>query len=481
MSGFVGRATEIAALERLLSEARAGRGILVSMRGRRQVGKSRLVQEFLARVGTPGVFFTASRLPSAAELAAFADAATLGGVGADTSSAVSQASTWETALLLVTSEATPERPVVVVIDELPYLAESEPAIEAIIQKVWQTLERRAVLVILIGSDLAMMERLTAYDRPLYGRAREMTVRPLTVAEVATMRGLAPAAALDAYLVTGGFPRLAGRWRSRDTLATFLRRELGDEDSPLVVAGERSVSAEFPADLNARAVLTAIGAGERGYQAIFDRSGVGRGTADRALAALLEKRVIVRSIAYAEPPGTKSPRYVVADPYLRFWLRFIQPGLAFLARGRSDLAVDRVLEGWSTYRGRAIEPLVREAIERMLPHPALGQAAFVGAYWTRDARVEVDLVGGREPDRARTVDFVGSIKWRDRAPFDRDDLLALAEARSRVPGADRRTLLVGVSRSGFATEGLDLALDPAAIVGAWQPQTPPARRRGDGAA
>jgi uncharacterized protein len=466
MSGFVGRTQELLALETLLDEARSGQGVMVAVRGRRQVGKSRLVSEFVERAGVPAVFATASRRPAQVELAHFVDAARTSGLSALTTVSADAVGSWEAALLLATADAAPGRPMIIVIDELPDLTESEPAIEAILQKVWQTLERRAVLFILIGSDVSIMEALTEYRRPLYGRAREMVVHPLTVADVARMNALSPEVALDVYLVIGGFPRLATRWRKSDTVTSFVRREFADEASPLVVTGERVMSGELPSDLNARAVLTAIGAGERSHGAILSRSGVGRGTFEKALALLAEKRIVQRTTPYAEPRTNKVPRYTVADPYLRFWLRFVQPGMELIARGRSDLAVARVVEGWPTYRGRAVEPLVRASLERLLPHPALGSAEFVGAFWTKDNRVEVDLVGGREPERAREIDFVGSIKWRDRGPFTRDDLAALLEARSRVPGVGAKTRLVGVSRTGFAIEGLDATFGPRDLVAAW---------------
>lgn len=101
--------------------------------------------------------------------------------------------------------------------------------------------------------------------------------------------------------------------------------------------------------------------------------------------------------------------------------------------------------------------MRTAIERRLPDPEFGEALFVGGYWTRDGRLEVDLVGGREPTRSGTIDFVGSVKWREQRPFDRQDLAALVAARSQVPGATEATRLVGVSRAGFATAELDVAL------------------------
>jgi AAA+ ATPase superfamily predicted ATPase len=65
----------MATLEAELDRVRqTSRGRLVSMRGRRRVGKSRLVDEFLRRGASPPVpyvFFTASRQPLARELELF--------------------------------------------------------------------------------------------------------------------------------------------------------------------------------------------------------------------------------------------------------------------------------------------------------------------------------------------------------------------------------------------------------------------------
>ncbi|MHB8451895.1 MAG: hypothetical protein ACYDAQ_15830 [Mycobacteriales bacterium] len=65
-----------------------------------------------------------------------------------------------------------------------------------------------MLMMIVGSDLAMTERLAAHDRPLFGRVKEERVRPLIpteVGEALSGRGGA-VGAFDAYLVTGGCPR-----------------------------------------------------------------------------------------------------------------------------------------------------------------------------------------------------------------------------------------------------------------------------------
>ena len=68
--------------------------------------------------------------------------------------------------------------------------------------------------------------------------------------------------------------------------------------------------------------------------------------------------------------------------------------------------------------------------------------------------------------ARKIAFVGSIKWREKAPFGRSDLDALLALRPRVPGA-AAAKVIGVSRSGFAVRGLDLALTARDLLAAWR--------------
>ena len=67
---------------------------------------------------------------------------------------------------------------VVVLDKLPYLMDQSGAFESILQRAWdRELSRKPVLLILVGSDLSMMELLTSYGRPFHQRGTQMTVGP----------------------------------------------------------------------------------------------------------------------------------------------------------------------------------------------------------------------------------------------------------------------------------------------------------------
>jgi hypothetical protein len=137
--------------------------------------------------------------------------------------------------------------------------------------------------------------------------------------------------------------------------------------------------------------------------------------------------------------------------------------------RQEGVTSKSKQGWSAYRGRAVEPLVRESIFRMLPDERFGDARCVGWYWTRKGDVEVDLVGAEEKARPRRVAFVGSIKWRERTPFGGRDLGRIAAQRDEVPGTDKDTVLIGVSREGFDEQGrsLDAALVATDLLEAWK--------------
>lgn len=466
---FIGRERELEKLDGFLRRVRrTGEGVFLSLRGRRQVGKSRLIEEFLRQSGAKAVFYTASQKEPDEELEAFRVAVAASNTNTAAVAQAGSLGSWEAALALLAGEATKSSPVIVIIDEFPYLVESLPATEGILQTVWdRTLEGKPVFLLLLGSDISMMESLNTYGRPLYGRTEEIVLSPMSPKEIGDMLSLDAVQTLETYLILGGFPRLAARWDSGDDLWKFLKRELQHTESPVVVLGERMLNAEFPSDLKAREIVRAIGSGERTHSGIQTKTGISAKTLGEALKGLVDdKRVVVKKLPYSSELRTKATHYYVGDPYLRFWLHFIEDAIPTLERGRGDLVFTGIKKSWLDYQGQAIEPIIQRGIERLLPDERFGNAAFVGSFWTRDSSVEIDLVGGDARDRASEIAFVGSIKWRDNRPFGRKDLADLVQHRADVPGANGETRLVGVSRSDFDVSGLDVELNADDIISAY---------------
>ncbi|GGL56267.1 ATP-binding protein [Planomonospora parontospora] len=470
MGGFVGREHELASLDSLLgqvrseiSTARPGRCVL--MRGRRRIGKSALAEEFVNRSGLPSLFYTAARADAQTELRQLMDDVSASGLPGKDVFAEMAPSTWNGALQLLADALPDDGPSVVVIDEVPYLMERVDAFEGLLQRAWDRfLSRKPVLLVLIGSDLSMMEALNDYERPFHQRGTEMVVGPLNPHEIQRMLHLSPADAFDATVVTGGLPLVCGEWPRGASLWEYLHGALTNPVSALLVSAERSLAAEFPVEAQARQVLQAIGSGERTFTNIARQAGgISHSTLSRAADLLITKRMVAGELPVSLRPS-KERRYRVTDPYLRFWLSFLHPHMPEIERRRGDLTLRRIVSRWSTWRGRAIEPLVRESLARLLPDDRLPGAPAVGSYWTRSNDVEIDIVGADRGPVARELRFLGSIKWLENAAFDDHDLAALARHRAALTGDP--VPLVAVSRNGVSCSGLTASYGPDDLMSAW---------------
>jgi hypothetical protein len=311
-----------------------------------------------------------------------------------------------------------------------------------------------------------MEALNAYGRPFHQRAREMVVPPLSPLEVGAMLDLPPADTLDAYLITGGLPLVCDEWPRGMPMWEYLEESLTYPTSALIVSGERALAAEFPADGQARRVLSTIGSGERTFTTIGQKAGgLQQASLNRALTLLRDKRVV----AADQPLSTKASRetrYRVADSYLRFWLTFLGPHLPEIERGRGDRVLDRIRTSWTSWRGRAIEPVIRESLSRLPGEMRASTDGVVGGYWTRTNDPEIDLVFADREPVAERIEGVGSIKWLENKPFDDRDFARLVEHRGQLPGATEDTPLIVVSRCGSTVAGVQ-ALGPEVLLDGWR--------------
>ncbi|WP_228647366.1 ATP-binding protein [Microtetraspora sp. AC03309] len=383
----------------------------------------------------------------------------------------------EESTIRVLASALPPVPSIVVMDEMPWLAEQDDLFDGALQTAWdRLLSRKPVLLLLLGSDLHMMERLTAYDRPFYGRADTMVLGPLNPAETADAVGLEGSDAVDAYLASGGLPGILRAWPHATPALDFIREECADPASPLFGVPESVLLSEFPTPDQARRVLEAIGSGDRTTATIAATAGGREGPLKSgSLSPLLhrlaeEKQVLSVDRPLSTQPG-KPALYRIADHNLRMYLGMLRSAADHSRRGRPDLAFRLVQRRWTSLRCRAVEPVVRDALTIAgasgdLPWP---EVAAVGGWWNRRFAPEVDLVGADHAPVARHVAFAGSIKWLG-TPFDAHDLATLRRDAAQVPGFDTGASgLAVISLSGMRSgvEGADLVWGADDVIAAWR--------------
>lgn len=219
----------------------------------------------------------------------------------------------------------------------------------------------------------------------------------------------------------------------------------------------------------REVLRAIGSGERTFTNIARAVGnIAHTTPTRATDVLTEKRVPDRETG----GGSRTSPLTTAVEGTP--LPSGGPLSAVLARvsgsahggDRADAGtLSRIKEPWTSWRGRAIEPLVRESLARLLPDGLLPAAPAIGGYWTRSNDVEIDLVGADREPVAKRLLFLGSVEWLENSAFDSHDLAALQKHRAAI--TDEPVPLVAVSRCGVGCAGLQAAYGPEELLSAWR--------------
>jgi AAA+ ATPase superfamily predicted ATPase len=378
-------------------------------------------------------------------------------------------SNFAAALRILAHSLPSDTPSIVVFDEIPWLLESIQGGAGQLQNVWdQELSQKPVLLLLLGSDITMMQELSHPSQPFYGRAREMILGPMTPLDVSRWTATTGINAFDAYIMTGGQPLVAEDWHDGTTAHEFLMDSLNNPVSALVTEGSRVLDGEFPPGSHARTVLTAIGGrGERTYTGVLN-SVAGRlspPTLESALSTLVAARIVTADEPLSIRRSPKNRRWRIEDPALRYWLACVEPSLADVDRGRPDLAFQRIQAQYPSWRGRAIEPIVRGAMERLLPDNRIPHADEVGGWWPRSNIPEVDITA--VDSSTSRLGCVGTIKWRDSAPVSNTDVNELLRDAMAVPGYTPDVPLVAVCPKGSQDPRISVTWTAEDLLMAWE--------------
>jgi AAA+ ATPase superfamily predicted ATPase len=175
------------------------------------------------------------------------------------------------------------------------------------------------------------------------------------------------------------------------------------------------------------IIEAVANGETRWSKISNRIGRSSSSLLNPLNWLLAMGVVEQEAPITEylTPARNKMRYLVTDPYLVFWHRFIAGirarGLAMLRPPRElwDLYIEPRLD---QYMGGVFEEACRTFVARSR-HPRLPfQPIQVGRWWTDDGQEEVDIVALG----SRGEVLFGEAKWGRVSARDLDTLQRRSE-------------------------------------------------------
>lgn len=447
MKRFVDREQE---MNTLRGEYERDGSSLVVLYGRRRVGKTTLISEFIKDKNA--LFFLASEESESQNRLAFQEK-TAEFLNSDLLKNV-EVKSWDVLFKAIMDTPFDSKPVIV-LDEFQYLGKANPAFPSIFQRIWEEiLKDKDVMVILCGSLISMMQSQTlAYGSPLYGR-RTAQIRLKQIPfgyyhEFFPDKGRKEL--IEMYAVTGGVPKYIELFsQSRDIYSAIescvLNRSgyLYDEPHFLLQQEVSEVGSYF-------SIIKAIAAGNTKLSAIAGVLEVKSTSLTKYLKTLIDLDILEREVPVTEenPEKSKKGLYKIKDNYLRFWFAFVYPNRNFIESGHSRIVMDKIRK--SLVRSHIAFVYEDVCKERMWEMNAEGVWPFyfskLGRYW--DAKEEIDIAA-IDPEGKNLI--LGECKyWQEPVGIS---VLRDLEAKAKTVAWEkdkRKVWYVLFSVSGFTEE------------------------------
>jgi AAA+ ATPase superfamily predicted ATPase len=314
---FIGRQEE----SQILTHALAKDGFsAVLLYGRRRVGKSELIRQFLEKVTTRKIVFEASKTIYSVNFSALVDA-------------VSQAyqlplsfGSLEDVLTFIGNRSKTEK-TVLVIDEYSYFRRPDGLTESTFQHFIDDFQHESKLtLILSGSLVRIMLSIIDNNAPLYGRFTDViSLEPFDYDLAAKFYpNRTPEEKLFLYGCFGGVPHYLSLLDAQQSVEENLIRLFFSKNAVLQSEADLLLSEELSSVENANAVLTLLGSRHLRYSDInqlFPDSRLNGAT--YILKKLVSMSLVEKEIAL-NSKDEKNATYAIKDPFLRFYYSFYVP-------------------------------------------------------------------------------------------------------------------------------------------------------------
>lgn len=405
---FVNREQELSFLNNLLTRRRPGPAQLVLLYGRRRVGKTSLLLQWADQQDVPNTYWAAEKEPAALQRRKLY-AQQLGVPVRQAPLFDSWSELWEAMGSLLG-----EKRHILILDELPYAIEADPAMLSALQHAWdQIFKDSTVVLVLCGSQVRVMESLQAHQSPLFGRLTgQWHLLPLPYSGLrAFFPKWAAAERVKAYAMVGGVPSYL-EWLDPDLkLVENIRQVALSPGSMFLAEPTFLLYDEVREPQSYLAILKAIGAGHHTLNDISNASLISKSHLSSYLARLQDLRLVERrlpaTLRLSQQRRSKRGRYHLSDPYFRFYFRFLAPHQARLPFD-PDPVLKQLQQQLDIFVGQtAFEELARQWVSHQ---GKLGQLPFtpgqVGSHWSHRVQIDVVAINWQSGDV-----LLGECKWQ----------------------------------------------------------------------
>ena len=399
---FVGREKELKSLESVFEKDGFGMTVIY---GRRRIGKSTLIKEFVKDKRV--IFYTATKVGPERNLELFTKQ-----VLDVIDPAISEATfpTIESVLDLISDRIEDgDRKIILVIDELPYWAEKDEALLSILQKYIDTMWlQKNMMIILCGSTLSFMEKKVLSEKsPIFGR-RDSQIK-LEAFNYKDSSLFVPKYSAEekaiCYGVTGGVAKYLALFDPKKSLDENIIKLFFNPDGYLFDETKNLLTQEFADITLVNNIIEQVASGENSLNNIASKVHEKDTTVLYSLEKLIDVGLVEKKKCITEEKNKKKTQYVMKDNMFSFWYRFIPKAVSVIEMGQGQKYYEKIVKPQiHSFMGSVFEEMCRYyTLEQGIMGTFGSFITETGTWWGTEQMTDDD---GKKYQQSADIDIVG---------------------------------------------------------------------------
>lgn len=414
---FIGREKELEFLKEFYDKDGIGMTVIY---GRRRIGKSTLITEFIK--DKEAIFYTATKVGKNRNLELFSQQVVklfmpgMEDIRFNTTEAVFD----------FIDKNVGAHKIVLVIDELPYWAERDEALLSVLQKYIDTSwSDKNIKIILCGSALSFMEKKVLSEKsPLFGR-RDSQIKLKAFDYLDAAKFIPNFSNEDkaiCYGITGGVAKYLAMIDPTKSIDENIIRLFFRTDGYLYDETRNLLTQEF-ADISiVNNIVEQIASGENTLNTIAGKIGEKEPTVLYSLDKLINVGLVEKKRCITDEKNKKKTQYVLKDYMFKFWYEFIPKGTSVIEMGKGDIYYRKAVKPFlHSFMGTVFEEMCRYYT---LKHGIEGKygcfLTSVGSWWgvenvadkdgnIRSQSADIDVVAISDIDKQAVI---GECKFKN---------------------------------------------------------------------
>lgn len=385
---FVGRKHELKSLNERYKE-KGFQNIVIY--GRRRVGKTTLVQEFLN--DKKGTYFLSQKTTDQPQKL-------VNKFCKENNIYPENVKDFQEAFEFISKNV--KNKYIIAIDEFPYLIEQDKTIPSQFQYIIdEILKKTNIYLILLGSSVSVMENeVLAHKSPLYGRRTgQIHVKSLELKDLAdffktkNMEEL-----IDIYSVFDSIPSYIQKINPKLNIYQNIEKEILEKESFLYEEVNFLLNEELREPHRYKEILKSISKGKTRLSEISQETGIDKTVLTKYMKTLETLEIIKKEYPVQEKELKRNSIYAFKDNFFKFYFTFIYSNLDLLETRKKKIVLKEIKKNLAQYQGKVFEEVCIDHVRRNHNYKK------VGRYWKKGT--EVDLIALNEET------LIGECKYQD---------------------------------------------------------------------